>query len=217
MTSSSIDCRLLLAGKRNTWASERCTPAELQLHQIRLVKHSNSWIFCRTKPIIDRIRRSRFCKMSSLGSGSISRIHNKFRPASNGDTDAEKQVSNITPQGGKNYNEPKKYGIISAEEWKRQAFKSAEASSGAQSTATATESGTKKKKKKKTVVSFSFEEEEAEDLDINFVKPAQKEEKLRNAKMQILRLNFFPTQKEKRKKKNRGKKYDKSGSEGRKL
>ena len=80
--------------------------------------------------------------MSSLGSGSISQFIT-ISIASSSDTDAEKQVSNITPQGGKNYNEPKKYGIISAEEWKRQAFKSAEASSGAQSTATATESDTK--------------------------------------------------------------------------
>ena len=123
--------------------------------------------------------------MSSLGSGSISRIHNKFRSASNSDTDTGNQVPNITLQGGKNYNEPKKYGIISAEEWKRQAFPSAEASSGAQSTATATESDRKKKKKKKTVVSFSFEEEEAEDLDVNFVKPAQKKKK--NYEMQRCR------------------------------
>ena len=130
--------------------------------------------------------------MSSLGSGSLSRIHNKFRSASSNVTDTGNQVPNITLQGGKNYNEPKKYGIISAEEWKRQAFPSAEASSGAQSTATATESDRKKKKKKKTVVSFSFEEEEAEDPDINFVKPAQKRRKITKCKDADIETEFLP-------------------------
>ena len=72
----------------------------------------------------------------------------------------------------------------------------------------------KKKKKKKTVVSFSFEEEKQKICHINFVKPAQKKKKnYEMPKDADIETEFLPdAENEKRKKKNRGKKYDKSGA-----
>ena len=75
----------------------------------------------------------------------------------------------------------------------------------------------RKKKKKKTVVSFSFEEEEAEDLDINFVKPAQKRRKITKCKDADIETEFLPDRKRKGRRRTEAKNTTRVGQKAGKL